>query len=88
MTHPSTTTPRADRRGMQIPGAGPVARLLLAGWLSLVVVIVDGLFPQNDQIGVFCLDNSLQNLSHCKWLERYFSQHMDATVSAHRESCS
>ena len=42
MTHPSTTTPRADRRGMQIPGAGPVARLLLAGGLSLVVVIVAG----------------------------------------------
>ena len=42
MTHPATTTPRADRRGMQIPGAGPVARLLLAGGLSLVVVIVAG----------------------------------------------
>ncbi|WP_303288484.1 iron ABC transporter permease [Marinobacter sp. SS8-8] len=42
MTHPATTTPRAGRRGIRIPGTGSVARLLLAGGLSLVVVVVAG----------------------------------------------
>ncbi|HAC29523.1 MAG TPA: iron ABC transporter permease, partial [Marinobacter hydrocarbonoclasticus] len=38
MTNPATTPTRANRP----PGASPVARLFLAGGLSLVVVIVAG----------------------------------------------
>lgn len=42
MTHPATTPPRAGRRSTWLPGAGPVARVLLAGGLSLIVAVIAG----------------------------------------------
>ncbi|SDW84176.1 iron complex transport system permease protein [Marinobacter mobilis] len=42
MTSPATTPHRADRHSIPAPAIGPIARLLLAGGLSVVVVIVAG----------------------------------------------
>lgn len=42
MTHPATTPPRAGRRWTHLPGAGPVAKLLLTGGLCLALVAVAG----------------------------------------------
>src|SRR5690554_2461470 len=48
---------------------------------SLVVVGIDGLFAQNNQLGLFFLDNRLQQLGRFQGLYFFVSLDVDTTVS-------